>query len=866
MPTALQRSGVRLIGWLIATVMVIAGAVLAPGAAYADDGVGSIAGTVTDDTGTTVEGVEVVAHRYNAEWDYWEWQSSTVTGADGAYVLSELPAGEYKVQFVPVDPAVAGLVAEWWDDAAEESTATALTLEAGGSVTDISPTLASGGSISGAVTDDSASPIENVLVVAYDADSLNIRGSAFTDAAGEYRISGLLSGEYLIEFQTWNAGTNHIGEWWDSGSSGDATRVAVAAGEETAGVSAELTLGNSLSGVVTDANGSPVSGVVVEMFSAAGESSPTGWTDDTGAFTVRAVPDGDYRIRFNAAYSPAGLVSEWWDDAALEADATVLALADGIDVRNIDAQLATGGAISGSVSYPWGAPVTDAAVSLYSVDPTVDGGTFVASEWIGSDGSYSFRGLATGSYKIEVSSGSPEVLGEWWRDASSESSAEIVTVEAGSTTTGIDVELDAAGIVTGVVTDADGEPVEGVTVEVHSDVSGIITAATDGAGVYRIGGLRTGSAKIRFMTETASSEVAGEWWNDAQSAQDATPIEITQGEVVSGIDAQLRPGGRITGTVLGSDGAPLSSGMVVAYRGDEQTPASHTWISEDGSFAVRGLAPGTYRVLATIYAENLQIWEWWNNAQTREAADAVEIAEGQVVDGLHMTLSEDDGSVVESYDASLSGRVVDEHGQQIPGAYVGIERADGESGFEAVMGDDGTWSAEWMAAGDYRVFAKATIDGQEITQWWDGASDKESSDIITLARSEQRTGIDFVLRLPAPPEVESSTPQIAGPPRVGSVLSVETGAWTDGTTFAYQWFAGGAPIDGATSPTFVPTADQVRQRITVAVTGSLDGYTSVTQISEPSAPIQREKHKPASGKPTSGKATSGKPSHGPTSE
>ena len=149
MPTALQRSGVRLIGWLIATVMVIAGAVLAPGAAYADDGVGSIAGTVTDDTGTTVEGVEVVAHRYNADWDYWEWQSSTVTGADGAYALSELPAGEYKVQFVPVDPAVAGLVAEWWDDAAEESTATALTLEAGASLTHNSPTHASGGSISG---------------------------------------------------------------------------------------------------------------------------------------------------------------------------------------------------------------------------------------------------------------------------------------------------------------------------------------------------------------------------------------------------------------------------------------------------------------------------------------------------------------------------------------------------------------------------------------------------------------------------------------------------------------------------------------------------------------------------------------------
>ncbi|WP_169580837.1 MULTISPECIES: carboxypeptidase-like regulatory domain-containing protein [Microbacterium] len=858
MPTALQRSGVRLIGWLIAAVMVIAGAVLAPGTAYADDGVGSIAGTVTDDTGATAEGVEVVVHRYNVDWDYWEWQSSTVTGADGAYALAELPAGEYKVQFVP--GAAAGLVAEWWDGAANEWSATPLTVESGAALVDINPALARGGSVSGVVTDASGAPIENVSVRSYDADSFEMVGWASTDATGAYALTGLPAGEYSVHFEAWS--TNHITEWWDDAPRSDeATRVAVTAGEDTTGISAELAIGNSVSGVVSDEDGLPVSGVVVEVVSETGEHLGQGWTDDAGAYTAPSIPDGAYRVHFNAQYASANLVSEWWDDVALEADARVLELAGGAELESIDAQLAPAGAISGTVSDPSGAPVTDAAVTLYAADPAVEGGSWVASEWVAADGSFAFHGVRAGSYKLEVTSGSPDVLGEWWRDASSESAAEAVTVEAGSTASGIDVELDAAGIVTGVVSDADGAPVEGVTVEVHSEVSGTISAATDGAGIYRIGGLRTGSAKIRFLTETASSDVAGEWWNDALSADDATPIEITQGEIVSGIDAQLRPGGRITGTVLGSDGAPLSSGMVLAYRGDEQTPASQTWINEDGSFAVRGLAPGTYRVLVTIYAENLQIWEWWDNAQTRESADAVQIAEGQAVDGLHMTLSEDDGSVVESYDASLSGRVVDEHGQQIPGAYVGIERANAESGFEAVMGDDGTWSAEWMAAGDYRVFATATIDGQKITQWWDGASDKESSDIITLARSEQRAGIDFVLRRPAPPEMESSTPQIAGPPRVGSVLSVDTGAWTEGATFAYQWFVGGEPIDGATSPTYVPTADQVRQRITVAVTGSLDGYTSVTQLSEPSAPILREKHKPASGKPTAGT-----PSRGPASE
>ncbi|MGL4255331.1 MAG: hypothetical protein ACRCSL_03290, partial [Microbacterium sp.] len=170
--------------------------------------------------------------------------------------------------------------------------------------------------------------------------------------------------------------------------------------------------------------------------------------------------------------------------------------------------------------------------------------------------------------------------------------------------------------------------------------------------------------------------------------------------------------------------------------------------------------------------------------------------------------------------------------------------ADIPAGDGAYTLEDGTWSSFGMAAGRYRVSASAVIDGQSITRWWQDAADEESSDVITLARSEQRTGIDIVLRVPEPPVVESAVPRIAGPPKVGSLLSVRTGEWTEGTLFTYQWFAAGEPIDGATSATYVPTAEQITQRLTVAVTGSLDGYATVIEISEPTAPIQRGKHNP----------------------
>lgn len=81
------------------------------------------------------------------------------------------------------------------------------------------------------------------------------------------------------------------------------------------------------------------------------------------------------------------------------------------------------------------------------------------------------------------------------------------------------------------------------------------------------------------------------------------------------------------------------------------------------------------------------------------------------------------------------------------------------------------------------------------------------------------------------------TPTISGTPRVGSELTAVTGTWDDDVTFAYQWLADGDAIDGATASTFTPGTDQVGTAITVAVTGSKPGYTSVTNTSEATDPV-----------------------------
>ena len=85
--------------------------------------------------------------------------------------------------------------------------------------------------------------------------------------------------------------------------------------------------------------------------------------------------------------------------------------------------------------------------------------------------------------------------------------------------------------------------------------------------------------------------------------------------------------------------------------------------------------------------------------------------------------------------------------------------------------------------------------------------------------------------------VKTPVPVIAGTAKVGQTLTANEKTWDDGVTFEYQWFAAGKAINGATEKTFALTAAQLGKAITVKVTGSLEGYVSVTKTSAATAKV-----------------------------
>ena len=79
-------------------------------------------------------------------------------------------------------------------------------------------------------------------------------------------------------------------------------------------------------------------------------------------------------------------------------------------------------------------------------------------------------------------------------------------------------------------------------------------------------------------------------------------------------------------------------------------------------------------------------------------------------------------------------------------------------------------------------------------------------------------------------------PTVAGSVTLNSVLTAVTGSWDAGVTFAYQWYRDGIAIPSATASTFTITSAQVGHVMSLSVTGSKLGYSSVTLSSAPIMP------------------------------
>lgn len=408
------------------------------------------------------------------------------------------------------------------------------------------------------------------------------------------------------------------------------------------------------------------------------------------------------------------------------------------------AQATNFGQISGSVTSDDGIPLVRPRINAYTdLDGNGQWEDFRGTNTEDDSSLYTLTELPPGRYRVGFAEDTH--YPQYYDNAATVETATDVFVVAGETTPNINAELVRMGQIRGHVTDNRGEPLESITVVAYHDQEGDVGwewaewDMTERDGGYTIEGLELGTYRVGFMAH--DNYIIDEFYDDAPTVEAATDIFVDKRDTVYGIDATLDgPTGRIIGRVVDDENLPIEGADIHIYNDFDQ---DGVWKAEkvvdtaaDGTYVVAGLPDGLYRVGFSDIIRRYKLCpyvnhatQYYNHADTLDAADTVIIAAGNIVSGIDAQLHEPN---------YIQGRVTDLLGNPIPNVWI---VASGEHELVSCLStrpeQDGRYSLA-VNTDTYRVLFHDSFMATVNLTWEyynDAASEEAATPIIVPPRA-----------------------------------------------------------------------------------------------------------------------------------
>lgn len=688
---------------------------------------GSISGTVTEDeTGMPVAGVLVCANTDEAYCGHRAW-----TEADGSYQITQVPPGDYLIDFRKSTQGQAGgFVTEYYDDALTAEDATSVTVSSDVNTSMIDASLALAGSISGMLAEDgTGEPIaERTVCASPDPSDILWRFTCdSTDANGGYTISGLGRGNYLV----WFAGAGGVlAEYYDDVTAiGAATLVAVDAGEDVVGIDAGLRIeSGSISGLVTDdTTGAPVAGEQVCLsYVGAGPSTGCAVTGADGSYTLSGLPPNSYQVRFGGTEYLAELFDDVLDDGSDSAidQATWIEVGAGEAIEAVDAGLTLGAALTGTVDGP------DHGALARWVSAVDLEGNWTHFAFVRDD-AFSLRPLRGGHYRVALNYAMPggRLLSRWYGGGADARSAAVVALETGQELTGIDFEAPVLGSISGTVVGASSGDVVLVSPSLHE----LARTSIGSDGSYAFGAVDAGSYYVAALLAGRSPQVHADGTGAPRLVvvDDATAVH-------AGVNITPTSGGGLSGQVTDGGGAyHAESATVELWGGDDVwLPTAHVAVESDGSYSLAGVPAGSYKV-RVVSSSPTQASGWYGGVSTREAAISVEVTDGSTQTDIDLELMSAGALEVT---ITSSGEPVD------PGEPMKVLLFRPDSpwmpSYSAVT-DSGSVTFSDVVPGDYEVWVVPETGSKYAARWYGDTTVRANSPNVTVGGSPVGVTVDL---------------------------------------------------------------------------------------------------------------------------
>jgi protocatechuate 3,4-dioxygenase beta subunit len=505
----------------------------------------------------------------------------------------------------------------------------------------------------------------------------------------------------------------------------------------------------SVIGTVLAADGEPLEGACVDV---------GGVSTTTGADGSYAVPigDGSYVVRFQDCSPVPTHVDLYYPDSPDESGAQQVVVAGaGVDLGGVT--LRSGVAVSGTVVDHRGEPAE-------GVEVGVQGDSSWAWTRTRADGTYRSTPVPDGDYRVSFREAGSATLywsGAWSWDAASPIA---LRVADGTERSGIDATLPDWAELTGVVTDAGGEPLAGACVNalLADDGSWIQSASSNPDGSYALTGLPPLELIVRFEDCDERTRIT-QFYDGVSSEEEATPLTVAPGATTSGIDAELVEGASLSGTVRGPDGELLEGVCVGAVAGDPDAGVPYdgvggTSTDEDGTYRMGGLPAGPTRVIFNdCGALGPYLDQWWQGADDLGSATPIEVVQGGDVGGIDARFERA---------AVLSGTVTDTSGDGLEGICVQASDTTQVAGF-ASTDPDGSYQIALRDGSYVLQYVDCNEEPAYGGTWFGGSLAPSSAEPVAVDTGELVDDLDVQLTEQPPATVVGTVTNVRGEPMAG---------------------------------------------------------------------------------------------------
>lgn len=331
----------------------------------------------------------------------------------------------------------------------------------------------------------------------------------------------------------------------------------------------------SITGTAQAADGQPLASVCVSAYGSSGRSFAA--TKPDGRFLISGLKPGRYQVRYAGCGSTAQYLPEWYGGTA-QRSASQSVVVTGAALRPL-------------------APVT----------LRTQASTSVTADVINPSSQAMLIQSARTAFGMPSSgNGTPQVAPA--------------------------LAASAKAHISGVVTDPSGHGLKGICVQAFSyNGDGFSSAVTTKTGHYRTGRLPAGSYAVLFFADCGNK---GNW--EVQVYKNApftkpTLVHVRSGKTTSGIDAKLKLGGEISGTVTNRSGSKLSAICVQPVGSRKNLTALFvSGISVRGTYHLRGLPTGSYKLAFVPCRPSAYAEIWWPHAQSERSAKSIRLKARQI--------------------------------------------------------------------------------------------------------------------------------------------------------------------------------------------------------------------------------------------